>query len=75
MTGLKLKRSRVQAVMLISCENTLLTELQTGCVMPLKRDWAIFYHAGTGRDGRCDQPGKIPYRNIPPQPGIEPRPE
>jgi len=28
------------------------SSLSTGCVVPLRGDWAIFYHAGSGRVGR-----------------------
>jgi len=35
--------------------------ISTGCVVPLKKDWAFFCHVGSG--------------NTPPRPGIEPRPQ
>jgi len=38
--------------------------ISTGCVVPLRGDWAIFCHATLAQDGmaECDKPGKHPLK-------------
>ena len=48
--------------------------MSTGCVVPLRGDWAIFCHTGSRRVGRVwSAKKKIPW-NTSPWLGIEPRP-
>jgi len=38
------------------------SSLSTGCVVSLRRDWAIFCHASSGGLADCDEPGKNPLK-------------